>query len=219
MSTPAITLLLACLSLGPANAQRTYLDDGLQATSKGKAAYYMEPGGADANGGYVAQIFSIDGKLKANGHYADAGYRIADGHFIFYFPDGKVESEGNYVNGRKDGVWTRKDKWGRDLAEKVYDPAPLENVVYTMAESMPQYPGGEKAMVRYLRDKVGKTHGDVMASFIVEKDGKLSSVEVVGADDPKIADQIASAISAAPRWAAGQQDGQPVRVQMRVPLK
>jgi hypothetical protein len=84
---------------------------------------------------------------------------------------------------------------------------------------MPQFPGGEKAMVRYVREKVGKTHGDVMASFIVEKDGKLSTVQVVGADDPQLADQIASVISTAPQWEAGKQDGLPVRVQMRVPLK
>lgn len=213
------SVLLVALATGTANAQRSYLDGGLGSTSKGKAAFYVEPGEAVPDGHVAAQIFTMDGVLKAKGFYTDAECRIPDGHFVFYFPNGKVESEGDYVKGRKNGVWTRKDKWGRDLAEKVYDPAPLDNVVYTLAQTMPQYPGGEKAMVRYLREKVGKTHGDVMASFIVEKDGMLSEVEVVGADDPKIADQIASAISAAPRWAAGQQDGQPVRVQMRVPLK
>ncbi|MBK9598559.1 MAG: energy transducer TonB [Flavobacteriales bacterium] len=58
-----------------------------------------------------------------------------------------------------------------------------------------------------------------MASFIVEKDGQLSDVQVVGAEDPRTADQIAGVINSLPPWQAGVQDGQPVRVQMRVPLK
>jgi protein TonB len=215
-----ITLIsLIGLSLAPANAQRTYLDAVLEPSSKGQAAYYLEQGGSDGTGGYLAQIFSMDDVLKAKGRYADPEYRVPDGHFVFYFPNGQVESEGNYEKGRKNGVWTRNDKWGRELAEKVYDAAPLKNLVYTLAQTMPQYPGGDKALVRYVRDKVGKTSGGVMASFIVEKDGQLSDLQVVGADDPRIADQIAAAISTAPRWEAGVQDGQPVRVQMRVPLK
>ena len=159
--------VIACigLSISPAQAQRIYLDAVLEPASKSKAAYFLEPGGTDGAGGFLAQIFSLDGSLKAKGRYADAQYRIPDGRFVFYFPNGKVESEGNYQKGRKNGVWARNDKWGRELAEKVYDAAPLKNLVYTLAQTMPQFPGGEKAMVRYVREKVGKTSGEVLASF------------------------------------------------------
>lgn len=220
-ATPLLiaTLALAVLSAGQARAQRSYLDAVLQPCKEGVAAYYMEPGGTDAAGGYLAQIHSLDGKLKAQGRYADPERRIPDGRFTYFFPNGKVESEGAFVMGRKDGIWKRNDKWGRPLAEKVYDNTVMANLVYTMAQAMPQFPGGEKAMVRYLKDKVGRTSGNVMASFIVEKDGRLSEVKVTGVQDPKVADQVADAFSTAPRWEAGTQDGQPVRVQMHVPLK
>jgi protein TonB len=210
---------LGCLSFSAAQAQQVYLDAMMEPCSKSQAAFYLKSAGTDASGGFLAEMHTMDGVLKAKGRYADQEYRIPDGHFIFYYPNGKMESEGNYVKGRKDGVWQRHDKWGRALAEKVYDSTPLENLVYTMAQTMPQFPGGEKAMVRYVREKVGKTHGDVMASFVVEKDGRLSGLQVSGAEDPAVAERIASVISAAPRWEAGKQDGQPVRVQMRVPLK
>lgn len=212
-------LLSSGLATGAAHAQRSYLDAVLDPCSKGQAAFYLEPGGKDGTGGYVAKIYAMDGVLKADGQYADEQYRVPNGHFIFYFPNGKTESEGEYVNGRKDGVWSRHDQWGRDLAEKVYDRAPLMNLVYTMAQTMPEYPGGEKAMVRYLKEKVGKAKGEVMASFIVEKDGQLSDVQIVGAKDPAVAGQLADAINTLPRWQAGMQDGHPVRVQMHVPLK
>ena len=212
-------IMLVGLVASPANAQRSYLDAVLEPASKGKAAYYMEPGGSDGTGGYLGQIYSLDGSLKAKGRYADEECRIPDGHFVFYHPNGKVESEGEYLRGRKNGVWERNDKWGRELAEKVYDVTPLKNLVYTMAQTMPQYPGGDKEMVRYIKEKVGKTQGNVTASFIVEKDGQLSDLQVVGTDDPQVAEKITTVISTAPRWEAGVQDGQPVRVQMRVPLK
>ncbi len=211
--------LIAGAISGPANAQRAYLDAVLEPTTKAKAVYYIEPEGADGTGGYNARIFNLDGSLKAAGRYADDKYRVPDGHFVFYHDNGKIESEGAYEAGRKNGVWTRRDKWGRELAEKVYDAKPLLNIVYTMAQTMPQYPGGEREMVRYLKEKVGRTKGNVMASFIVEKDGQVSDLQVVGAEDPALVEQIASALSGAGRWEAGTQDGQPVRVQMRVPLK
>ena len=214
-----LTTLLASLIASAANAQRSYLDEVLVPSSRAKAAYFLEPNGQDEQGGFLAHIYTVDGALKADGRYSDAAYRIPDGHFVFYYPDGKVESEGAYVKGRKDGIWMRHDKWGRDLAEKVYDSTPLMNLVYTLAQTMPQYPGGEKALVQYLKGKVGKAHGDVMASFIVEKDGQVSDVQVVGAEDPQVADRIAGMINTLPRWQAGMQDGQPVRVQMHVPLK
>lgn len=212
------TLLAFCLAVAPVNAQRIYLDAAMGHAAKSKAAFYLEPGGKDGTGGYIAQMFTMDGTLKAQGRYADDQYRVPDGHFVFFYPDGKVESQGRYEKGWKDGVWTRKDVWGRDLAEKVYNAEPLKNIVYTMAQTMPQYPGGERAMVRYVREHVGKTNGNILASFIVEKDGQLSDVQVIGAQDDRMADQIASVIGGA-QWEAGLQDGQPVRVQMRVPIK
>ncbi len=220
----SIPLLLASiLSLSlvaePAKAQWIYLDAVMGHTSKAAAAYYLEPGGADDLGRFTARIFTMDGALKAMGSYSDDTYRLADGHFVFYHPNGLLESEGIYRLGRKDGVWARRDANGHALAERVYDASPLRDLVYTLAQTMPRFPGGEKAMVRHIEEKVGKAHGQVLATFIVEKDGQISGLEVLGAKAPQEAEQIASAISTAPRWEAGMQDGQPVRVQMRVPIE
>ncbi|MEO8734013.1 MAG: hypothetical protein ABI373_06755 [Flavobacteriales bacterium] len=213
----SIASVLLCIFLcSSVPAQRTWLDNGLETCARSKAAFYLEGNGMDG-ARHKARIFCMDGTLKGEGSYTDEGYLIADGVFTFYWPSGKVESTGRFVNGKKDGVWERYDKWGGELAEKVYDVSQLANLVYTMAQTMPEYPGGEKAMVRYLKDEVGRTPKNALATFVVEKNGQLGEVVILGVDDLALREKISTSIST-PRWQAGVQDGQTVRVRMRVPL-
>lgn len=209
---------ICTMTLAPGDKKpvRTYLNSVMEPTSKGKAAYYKIAAGQDG-AAYVGKIFTMDDVLKAEGRFADAELQVEHGHFVFYFPDGKKESEGDYQMGNKSGIWQRYDEWGQQLAEKVYDPSPLENIVYTMAPTMPQYPGGEQAMITYLRSKAGEVNG-ATATFVVEKDGDLSEIKVMGAA-PGTMDQLVDALDHAPRFEAGEKDGVPVRVHMRVPLK
>jgi protein TonB len=183
-----------------------------------KAAYFAEVSGRDSDR-VTARIMDPQGVLKAVGHYADEELRIPDGHFTFYYGDGTVESTGEYDKGNKDGIWLRYDGSGRPLAEKVYDSSVLDDLVYTRSQIPPSCSGGRRALTKYVKQKVGKVHGQVEALFIVEKDGHLTDMKVVGAENTELSGKIAAAIGDGPQWQAGQQNGQPVRVQMRVPLK
>jgi antitoxin component YwqK of YwqJK toxin-antitoxin module len=212
----AASILATTLTPGDKKPARAYLSNVMEPTTRGKAAYYKVAAGQDGSA-YVGKIFTMDDVLKAEGRYADAALEIEHGHFIYYFPDGTKESEGDYAMGYKSGVWLRYDEWGQQLAEKVYDPTPLENIVYTMAPTMPQYPGGDQAMISYLKSKAVGAEG-ATATFVVEKDGDLSGIKVIGAQ-PATSDQLVQALDRAPRFEAGEKDGVPVRVQMRVPLK
>jgi antitoxin component YwqK of YwqJK toxin-antitoxin module len=42
----------------------------------------------------------MDGKLKAEGQYADAELNVPNGTFTFFHPNGKKESIGEYRMGR-----------------------------------------------------------------------------------------------------------------------
>ncbi len=211
-----LTAIWTSLSVpGDKRSTRIYLNNVMEQTTKGKASFYKEPTGLEGDV-YAARIYTMQGVLKAEGHYLDPELKVAHGHFRFYYPDGRVESEGDYAQGNKSGVWQRFDTWGQQLAEKVYNPEPLANIIYTVAPTMPQYPGGERAMVSYLRSNGVGIKG-AMASFVVEKNGDLSEIKVTGAQ-PELADQLVQALEKAPAFSAGEKDGIPVRVQMRVPL-
>ena len=208
------TLWTGLLEPGDNKVARVYLNKVMEVTTKGKAEYYKIPAGQEGST-YLGRIYTTDDVLKAEGHYADAELQVEHGHFKFYHLNGKLESEGDYATGNKTGVWQRFDDWGEQLAEKVYDPSPLENIIYTQAPTMPQYPGGEQAMITYLNSKAGAQ--GATATFVVEKNGDLSGIKILGAE-PGVADEISQALEKAPRFEAGEKDGVPIRVQMRVPL-
>lgn len=201
-------------------AQRTYLSATLEPCSKGAAAFYKEADGQVA-GAYKARIYTMAGKLKAEGTYSDAQLKVPHGRFTFYHPNGKIESTGDYQMGVKAGVWQRFDNWGMALAEKVYDPKPIQEIVHAQASTMPEYPGGQKELVRYIRTKVEDKRvgeGTATASFIVEKDGTLSEVKV-DAGDEAVKGLIEQALVESPKWQVGENGGIPVRVAMKVPIK
>ena len=207
---------------GDPKAAKVYLSNVLEPTSKGKAAFYLQPEGKDGDL-FIGKIYTMDGKLKAEGRFRDEALTIEEGPFTFYHPNGKVESTGDYAMGNKSGVWLRYDAAGHALAEKVYNPEPLANILYTRAETMPSMPGGEKALVRTIKEKVdptGKTvKGEAMASFIVEKNGDLTDVKVIDGVSQAVDDQVVEVIRSTSPWTPGVEKGLPVRVQMRVPVQ
>ncbi|HRF81335.1 MAG TPA: TonB family protein [Flavobacteriales bacterium] len=227
---PAALLLLSITTPavvagnGDPKAAKIYLSQVLEPTTRGKAAFYMVPEGMDGEL-YVGKIYTMDGKLKAEGRFRDAALTIEEGAFVFYHPNGKVESQGEYVMGNKTGVWLRFDPWGGPLAEKVYNPDVLANILYTRAETMPTFKGGdERAFVRTVKEGVKlpagtSVKGQVMTSFVVEKNGELSDVKVIEGKDKEIDDQLVDVIKSTSPWTPGVDKGVPVRVQMRVPVQ
>ena len=210
-------------SFAQGDEDRQYLSDVLAPAAKKKAAFYREHAGRRGDL-FQAKTFTLEGKLKVEGTYADSSLNIPHGAFVFYHPNGRVECRGEYVNGSKSGIWERFDAWGEPLAEKIYDPEPLANIIYTRAQQMPEFPGGgERAFVRYVRDKVeangDRVKGTITTTFVVERTGELSNVKVVESQGDIIDGRVVEAVKQTGPWQPGEEKGQPVRVQMRVPVQ
>lgn len=219
------------LLLGPAlgghvqaqGEEQQYLNEVLALTTRKNAAYYRVNEG-QVGELYKGRTFTMEGRLKAEGTYKDAALTIEHGTFTFYHANGKVESQGDYAMGQKSGLWKRYDQWGRPLAEKVYDPNALANIIYTQAQTMPSYPEGEKALVRVIRERVVPQDGrspkkQVVASVLVEKTGELSDVHVIEGGEEGFDQQVVDAIRSTAPWTPGMEKGAPVRVRMKVPVQ
>ena len=63
-----------------------------------------------------------------------------------------------------------------------------------------------------------RVKGLVVVSFIVETDGSLSFVEILGSDNERLSQKALRIISQSPTWKPGRQRGEPVRVRMTLPV-
>ncbi len=105
--------------------------------------------------------------------------------------------------------------------------APEVETPFLIVEEMPEFPGGEKAMYRYLSthtdypDKAKEVgiDGIVYVSFIVEKDGSLTDIKVLRSPNQLLSDEAVRVISEMPRWKPGKQRTKPVRVSYNIPIK
>lgn len=98
--------------------------------------------------------------------------------------------------------------------------------VFDVVEQMPEYPGGIQALFEYLSQNVKypvdaekqKVEGRVIATFVVETDGSISSIEVVKPAFPSLDAEAIRVLSGMPKWTPGKQSGKEVRVKYTVPI-
>ena len=102
-----------------------------------------------------------------------------------------------------------------------------EEVVFVVVESMPEFPGGQQALFKYLSENVkypviaqeNGIQGRVICQFVVNKDGSIVDVEVVrSGGDPSLDKEAIRVIKSMPNWKPGKQRGKAVRVKYTVPV-
>ena len=102
-----------------------------------------------------------------------------------------------------------------------------EEVVFMVVESMPEFPGGQQALFKYLSENIkypviaqeNGIQGKVVCQFTVNKDGSIVDIEVVrSGGDPSLDKEAVRVIKTMPKWKPGKQRGKPVRVKFTVPV-
>ena len=102
-----------------------------------------------------------------------------------------------------------------------------EEVVFVVVESMPEFPGGQQALFKYLSENVkypviaqeNGIQGRVICQFVVNKDGSIVDVEVIrSGGDPSLDKEAIRVIKSMPKWKPGKQRGKAVRVKYTVPV-
>lgn len=115
--------------------------------------------------------------------------------------------------------------------EDIAAPEPPKHVVeetkiFTVVEQMPMYPGGEGALLGYLRDNIhyptvaaeNGVQGRVVVGFVVERDGSITDVKILRGVDPSLDREAMRVVKSMPRWNPGKQNGSAVRVKYQVPV-
>ncbi len=116
-----------------------------------------------------------------------------------------------------------------NIAQTTKDSVPDEEdeKIYVVVEQMPQFPGGQQALFKYLSENVkypaiakeNRIQGRVICQFVVNKDGSITDVEVVrSGGDPSLDREAVRVIKSMPNWIPGRQKGKPIRVKYSVPV-
>ena len=102
-----------------------------------------------------------------------------------------------------------------------------ENVVFKVVETMPSFPGGDAALMKYISDNVrypaiaqeNGIQGRAICQFTVEKDGSISDIQIVrSAGDETLDKEAKRVIKSMPKWSPGKQRGKAVRVSYTIPI-
>jgi len=101
-----------------------------------------------------------------------------------------------------------------------------EAQIFTVVESMPGFPGGDAARIKYLNENIqypqmareSGIQGRVFVTFVVEKDGSVTDVKVLRGIGGGCDEEAVRVIKNMPKWVPGKQRGKPVRVQFNMPI-
>ncbi len=101
-----------------------------------------------------------------------------------------------------------------------------EEQVFVVVEEMPEFPGGELALRKYIAKAIvyptiaqeNGIQGKVFVNFVVNKDGSVSNAKIARGVDPSVDAEALRVVSTLPKWKPGKQRGVPVRVSYTVPI-
>lgn len=99
--------------------------------------------------------------------------------------------------------------------------------VYTNPDKAPMYPGGKPGIAKFLKDNVvypaeaakDSTKGTVTVSFIIEKTGGLSSIEVAEGIGKGCDVEATRVVRKMGKWYPGSVEGKPVRTLYKLAIK
>jgi len=102
-----------------------------------------------------------------------------------------------------------------------------EEEIFTIVEEMPEFPGGQAELFRYLGKSIrypqmaqdaGIT-GTVFVTFVIDKAGKVKDARVLKGIKGGCDEEALRVVAAMPSWTPGKQRGKAVSVQYNLPIR
>lgn len=102
-----------------------------------------------------------------------------------------------------------------------------EAQIFMVVESMPEFPGGEPALYKFLGENIkypqmakeSGIQGRVFVTFVVERNGSVTDVRVLRGIGGGCDEEAIRVVQDMPKWTPGKQRGKSVRVQYNLPVK
>lgn len=113
-----------------------------------------------------------------------------------------------------------------DIIPMTEESVPDEVDVFIIVEEMPEFPGGERALLKFIGQNIdypeiakeNGVQGMVVVSFVISKLGKVENVAIARGVDPILDREALRVVNLLPNWKAGKQRGKAVNVSFSVPI-
>jgi periplasmic protein TonB len=113
----------------------------------------------------------------------------------------------------------------QQVKEEVQEADP-EATPFVVVEEMPQFPGGDVALLKYIMEhtqypevaKENNIQGKVIVRFCVTSKGGVSQVSILKGVDPELDKEAIRVVNTLPTFRPGKQGGKPVPVWYMVPI-
>lgn len=128
----------------------------------------------------------------------------------------------NFDKGTDDRTVVREHKNEVIVEEK----KPEKEQVFVSVEQMPQYPGGDAELMKYLSSHIqypamaieNNVQGRVIVQFVVTKNGSIGEVKVVRSVDRDLDKEAVRVVKTLPKFIPGKMNGQAVNVWYTLPV-
>jgi len=103
----------------------------------------------------------------------------------------------------------------------------METEIFTVVESMPEFPGGMGELMKFLAQNIkypplakeSGIQGRVFINFVVEPTGAISNVKILRGIGGGCDEEAVRVVESMPKWKPGKQRGKNVRVSYNLPVK
>lgn len=101
-----------------------------------------------------------------------------------------------------------------------------ETKIICSVEAMPQFPGGEKALMQYIRLNLkypsqavkDSVQGRVISRFVVSENGEIRDAEIIKGLSPECDLEVIRLIKCMPKWMPATQNGRTVPIYFTLPI-
>ena len=111
--------------------------------------------------------------------------------------------------------------------DTIQSNANRDEIFCYVMEQMPQFPGGEQALLQFIHDNLKYptdsadqgVSGRVVLKFVVTEDGSISDIQVVKSLDPACDKEAVRVAGLMPKWIPGKQNGTSSKVYYNLPIQ
>mgnify|MGYP000297774406 CR=1 FL=1 len=122
------------------------------------------------------------------------------------------------------GDTIKADKKAENISDHELDS--INQLVFLVAENMPEFKGGSKALAMYLKRNVAypeiertkRNEEKVLVMFTVKADGSITDVKAITGSNDILKQSAIKGVAEMPEWFPGTNNGNPVSVRCVMPI-